>query len=146
MVKNIYRIDTRYTHGWQFRKNYRGRQYSKFFSDSLLGGSEKAYAAAVAHRDTQIKRMVPYRFRNRKQKNNTTGRTGISCTYEKRRRGIIKVLQVHWVDKEGKRHNKKFYVHRYSSERQALAAATDFRLARENDAILDRLRNSEFLK
>jgi hypothetical protein len=47
----ISRIDSGYTHGWFVRAYKEGRTYSKLFSDSKIGGKNKALKAAKEHRD-----------------------------------------------------------------------------------------------
>ena len=51
--KSISRIDTptKRTHGWYVRVYFNRIMHSKFFSDSLYGGSEEALVEAIRHRD-----------------------------------------------------------------------------------------------
>ncbi len=145
MPNNLYRIDTSNTHGWQFRKFHNGNQLSKLFSDKKYGGKDESYLAACQYRDEIVGGLHHYRFRRRPQSNSRTGYSGVSITTEKRKGQDVRVYQVHWVDKLGKRHNKRFFAHKYQSEEDALEAAVNFRTERINDAMLDVLRDSEFL-
>ncbi len=145
MPDNLYRIDTANTHGWQFRKFHNGSQISRLFSDKKYGGSEKSFSAACEYRDEILGGLHVYRFRRSPQKNSRTGYSGVSITHENRDGEKIRIYQVHWVDSDGKRHNKRFFTSRFKSDKQALQAAIDFRTERINDAMLEVLRNSEFL-
>jgi len=53
-VKNVFRIDTGRTHGWQVRITRNGERHTKLFSDSVHGGKEEAYEAAVEHRNEKL--------------------------------------------------------------------------------------------
>jgi hypothetical protein len=53
-VKNVFRIDTGRTHGWQVRITRDGERHTKLFSDSVHGGKEAAYEAAVEHRNEKL--------------------------------------------------------------------------------------------
>ena len=56
-VKNVFRIDTGRTHGWQVRIIRDGDRHTKLFSDSVHGGKEEAYEAAVEHRNEMIEEL-----------------------------------------------------------------------------------------
>ncbi|MFH1851912.1 MAG: hypothetical protein ABIA75_06170, partial [Candidatus Neomarinimicrobiota bacterium] len=144
MPDNLYRIDTPNTHGWQFRKFYNGQQLSKLFSDKKFGGKEQSFQAARDYRDEILAGLRRYRFRKTPQSNNSTGYSGVSVTHELRKGTKVRVYQVHWVDQVGKRHNKRFFVHKYHTDRLALQAAVDFRTEKINDAMVDALRGSKF--
>lgn len=49
--KGISRIDTKDTHGWNARVYYKGKSYSKLFSDNLWDGKEIALDEAIYWRD-----------------------------------------------------------------------------------------------
>lgn len=57
-VKNVFRIDTGRTHGWQVRICRDGEWHRKFFSDSKFESREAAYEAAVQHRN-EVLETVP---------------------------------------------------------------------------------------
>lgn len=52
--KNLFRIDTGRTHGWQVRIIRNGDRHTKLFSDKKYGGKEAAYEKALAHRNDKI--------------------------------------------------------------------------------------------
>jgi len=49
--KGISRIDTKDTHGWNARVYFKGKSYSKLFSDNLWDGKEIALDEAIYWRD-----------------------------------------------------------------------------------------------
>ncbi len=57
-AKGISRIDqdARHTHGWYVRIQKSGRSVSKFFSDDLLGGKQKALNLAIEFRESLAKK------------------------------------------------------------------------------------------
>jgi hypothetical protein len=52
--KNLFRIDTGRTHGWQVRITRDGERHTKLFSDTKYGGEEEAYEKALAHRNEKL--------------------------------------------------------------------------------------------
>lgn len=52
--RNVFRIDTGRTHGWQVRIRRNGEWHRKFFSDSKFDSQEAAFEAAVEHRDEML--------------------------------------------------------------------------------------------
>lgn len=52
--RNVFRIDTGRTHGWQVRICRDGEWHRKFFSDSRYESKEAAFEAAVTHRDEKL--------------------------------------------------------------------------------------------
>ena len=58
--RNLFRIDTGNTHGWQVRIERNKTLYSKFFSDSLFeAGAEGAFRAAQKRRDSWLEELPP---------------------------------------------------------------------------------------
>ena len=55
--KGISRIDTADTHGYLVRVFFRGKSYSKLFSDSKWNGPEKARDEAISWRDEKEKEL-----------------------------------------------------------------------------------------
>ena len=66
-MKSIARIDqerrfkttkgkwsTRNTRGWYVQVAWKGKRYTRFFSDGKLGGKEKARRAAIEWRDSVV--------------------------------------------------------------------------------------------
>ncbi|PSQ88170.1 MAG: hypothetical protein BRD30_07480 [Bacteroidetes bacterium QH_2_63_10] len=55
--KNLFRIDTGRTHGWQVRIIRDGERHTKLFSDKKYGGEEAAYEKALAHRNEKLEEL-----------------------------------------------------------------------------------------
>lgn len=55
--KGISRIDTKDTHGWNARVYFKGRSYSKLFSDNLWDGREVALDEAIYWRDQKEREL-----------------------------------------------------------------------------------------
>ena len=55
--KNLFRIDTGRTHGWQVRIIRDGERHTKLFSDKKYGGEENAYEKALEHRDEKLEEL-----------------------------------------------------------------------------------------
>lgn len=55
--KNLFRIDTGRTHGWQVRIIRDGERHTKLFSDTKCGGKEAAYEKALEHRNEKLDRL-----------------------------------------------------------------------------------------
>lgn len=135
-MRGISRIDSRNTHGWFVRVYRDGHIHSKMFSDGLHGGRQEALEASVRyHREYESKHPRSYistRIRQRPQKNNTSGVVGVSDTYCWSRSGEkILCFGVTWRPRRNVTRCKKFYYHHYDSREAALAAAVEFRKARE---------------
>lgn len=77
--KNIRRIDSKGTHGWQFHAQREGEFLSKMFSDNHFGGPGGALKVAQAHRTKFMLEYGPvlnmFQETNRR---NTTGVVGVS--------------------------------------------------------------------
>ena len=56
--KNLFRIDTGRTHGWQVRIIRDGERHTKLFSDKKYGGEEAAYEKALAHRNEKLEELA----------------------------------------------------------------------------------------
>ena len=111
-IVGVSRIDTKNTHGWFVRKNYRGQTFSKFFSDSRFNSKEKAFAAAKEYRrklDEKYPSSATRGFRRKPQKNSKTGVVGVSETHMRNRDGEkIPCFTVTWRPEKGKSKTKKF--------------------------------------
>ncbi len=55
--KGISRIDSKDTHGWNARVYFKGKSYSKLFSDNLWDGREVALDEAIYWRDQKEKQL-----------------------------------------------------------------------------------------
>lgn len=77
--KNIRRIDSKGTHGWQFHARRDGNNFSKMFSDNHFVGPDGALKVAQAHR---TKFMLEYgpalNMFQETNRGNTTGVVGVS--------------------------------------------------------------------
>ena len=82
-------------------------------------------------------------FRARPQRNNKTGYNGVSITYTKGNKGrtIMPVVSVYYKLK-GKVHNKRFYIHLFSSKKAAIEAAVKFRRKMEREMLRERKAKS----
>jgi hypothetical protein len=78
-------------------------------------------------------------FRNRPQKNTSTGINGVSITYTRGNKGrtVMPVVSVYYKLK-GKVHNKRFYIHLYPSKKAAVQDAAKFRRAMEREMARER--------
>lgn len=132
-MSHIARIDSKDTHGWQFR----GRDHTKFFSDSKYGGKERARRIAETylydHGDGLDEAERPPFFKgNILSKRNSSGTRGVYRSHEFTR-GKNKYKRYYWaatytIGAAGQkcRGSKKFYIDNLG-EFGAKAAAIEFR-------------------
>lgn len=112
--RNIKRIDTGHTHGWQVVIQRQGEEHSKLFSDKKCGGRDKALAAARRHRARLLRRLPPLpdtysaehlhvpEIRERAwQKRTSTGVKGIGFTWQYSNGTAYPHVQVMWTDPDG---------------------------------------------
>lgn len=120
------------THGWQVRVQRNKVSHSKLFSDSLLGGKEKALEAAVAFRDSFMDDNPPMsrlQLAQLEKKTNTSGVVGVSKVRHVDQRGE-KVYQywywqAYWTPSPGKHKCVRFSIDKHGDEaayQMALAA------------------------
>ena len=113
-VKNIKRIDSTKTHGWQVHVRRGGVLKTKLFSDRLHGGKRKALAAAKEHRDELLADMAKLAkplWRIKRTPRTNTGELGVSLTeYTNRSGKKRKVITVTARAELGKAVNRKFSV------------------------------------
>lgn len=113
-VKNIKRIDSTKTHGWQVHVRRGGVLKTKLFSDRLHGGKRKALAAAKEHRDELLEEMAKLAkplWRIKRTPRTNTGELGVSLTeYTNRSGKKRKVITVTARAELGKAVNRKFSV------------------------------------
>jgi hypothetical protein len=137
--KNIKRIDSDKTHGWQVHVCRGGKLKTKLFSDRLYGGKKAALAAALKERDAILGAMEKFAkplWKVKRQPRTNTGELGVSYTEVKgaagRRRGYVSAtVRV----ETGKAANRKFSVDALGYEK-ALKQAVAWRrkMLRERDA------------
>ena len=111
--KNLFRIDTGRTHGWQVRIIRDGDRHTKLFSDKKYGGEEAAYEKALAHRNEKLEELpdLPEEgplqtdevHRRRWEAVTRTGVKGIGftmTTYSRATDAKRPYISVHWPGKE----------------------------------------------
>ena len=136
-MKGISRIDSGATHSWYVRVYLKGGVVqSRTFSDGAHGGRAEALEKAVACRDAMIadipvdqRRLYP--FRDRPQRNNTTGVHGVSRGMRVRDTGGYSCyfMACYKDIDSGKYRNKSFRYYPEDPEQtaRALASAAAFR-------------------
>tara|TARA_R110002096_G_scaffold371455_14_gene564908 strand:+ start:14708 stop:15484 length:777 start_codon:yes stop_codon:yes gene_type:complete len=137
-VKNIKRIDSTKTHGWQVHVRRGGVLKTKLFSDRVHGGKRKALVAAKEYRDELLDDMAhlakPLWKIDRKPKTNT-GELGASKTEYTNRSGKKRtVITVTVREALGKPVNRKFSVDKLGYKealKQAVAWRNEVLAARE---------------
>lgn len=113
-VKNIKRIDSTKTHGWQVHVRRGGRLRTKLFSDRIYKGKAKALAAAKKYRDDLVDEMAKFAkplWRIKRTPRTNTGELGVSKTHYTNRSGKKReVITVTVRSELGKAVNRKFSV------------------------------------
>ncbi len=129
-VKNIKRIDSTKTHGWQVHERRGGVLKTKLFSDRLHGGKKKALEAAKAHRDELLESMAKLAkplWKIKRTPRTNTGHLGVSLTeYTNKSGKKRKVITVTARETLGKAVNRKFSVDKLGYE-QAVKKAVSWR-------------------
>jgi hypothetical protein len=118
-TRNIRRIDSSKSHGYQVHVERNGHVYTKHFSDSHYPSPARARKAAMAYRDRLLAELPPSQpqqgFRTRAHSN--TGEVGISLTYMARKSGDPKpYITVSVSPEPGKMRGRKFSIERYGYE------------------------------
>jgi len=129
-IKNIKRIDSTKTHGWQVHVRRGGVLKTKLFSDRVCGGKRKALKAAREYRDGLLQEMAdlakPLWKIDRTPKTNT-GELGCSYTEYTNRSGKVRgVITVTVREALGKPVNRKFSVEKLGYD-EALRRAVEWR-------------------
>ncbi|MCF6314584.1 MAG: hypothetical protein L3J39_19205 [Verrucomicrobiales bacterium] len=127
-VKNIKRIDSTKTHGWQVHVRRGGRLSTKLFSDRIHKGKTKALTAAKAFRDGLIDEMAKYAkplWRIKRTARTNTGEIGVSQTHYTNSSGKKrKVITVTVRSELGKAVNRKFSVDKLGYDEAVKQAVT----------------------
>jgi hypothetical protein len=149
-MEGISRIDSNDTHGWYLRIYYEDNEVvSKFFSDSVHGGTKQALTTAINYRQEYTQeRPTPIKLpvRRKMLPQNKTGVHGVSETFDRRKNGqIVPCFNVSWQHRKGVAKCKKFFHHHYDTREDCLAAAKLFREERELE-ILKRFAKEQGLK
>lgn len=128
-TRNIRRIDSPKSHGYQVHIQRNGEVITKHFSDSRYPSPAQARKAAMAYRDQVLAEVPPpaNRLGYRTVAHSNTGEVGISLTYMRRRGGEKKpYITVSVSPSPGKMLGRKFSIERLGYE-QALADAKAWR-------------------
>ena len=139
--RNIFRIESGKTRGWQVRIERRKRQYSKLFSDVLLGGTDEALEAALKWRDTmyeQLPSMAEVTEETRRKTAeavNRTGVVGIGFSMQRQRNGRrVPYVAAYWRDPEtGKRRATSYSVDKHGLRGAVRRACRSLREGRGED-------------
>jgi hypothetical protein len=120
-VKNIKRIDSTKTHGWQVHVRRGGVLKTKLFSDKVFKGKRKALEAAKAHRDELLDEMAKLAkplWKIKRTPRTNTGKLGVSLTEYANKSGKKRqVITVTAREKLGKAVNRKFSVDKLGYEK-----------------------------
>lgn len=124
--RNIFRIVTGNTAGWQVRIERHRKQHSRLFSDNVYGSTDAALEAALAWRDEMLASLpaplnpaehlhTPKNQRKAAQAMNRTGVVGIGFTMQQQRSGNrTPYVACHWRDPEsGARRSSSFSIRKY---------------------------------
>jgi hypothetical protein len=128
-TRNIRRIDSPKSHGYQVHVERNGEVITKHFSDSHYDSPAQARKAAMAYRDQLLAQLPPSQRAQgyRTNAHSNTGEVGISLTYMPRKSGDRKpYITVSVSPEPGKMLGRKFSVERYGYE-GAIAAAKAWR-------------------
>ena len=129
-IKNIKRIDSTKTHGWQVHVRRGGVLKTKLFSDRILGGKKKALDAAKEHRDSLVAEMAKLAkplWKIKRTPRTNTGHLGVSLTeYANKSGKKRKVITVTARETIGKAVNRKFSVDKLGYD-QAVKKAVAWR-------------------
>lgn len=133
--KNVFRIETGNTQGWQVRIERRKRSNSKLFSDRVYGGTDAALKAALKWRDAMLEVLppspsgaahlrTPRNKRRAAQALNRTGVIGIGFSMHTQRSGRkTPYVGCYWKNPvTGKREASSFSVNKHGL-RKALRLA-----------------------
>ena len=140
--KNISRIDSKNTHGWYVRIYLNGGVFaSKFFSDKICDGKEKALKNAILYRDhnqmvADLKRQPNKKKRkpifDKPTKNNKSGILGVGEVHTKIRNRPVHYIQATWSE-DSKPKSKKFYITKFRTRDEALKSAIEVRKSKEKE-------------
>lgn len=124
--RNISRIETGSTRGYEVRVMRRGTQVCKHFSDRQWGGKRKALAAAREYRDNLVTvlagREISRKERARAQRSsNQSGIVGVRYTELRDSRGeneyVYAFWEAQWSPRPGVRKTRRFSINKYGDEK-----------------------------
>jgi len=125
-IKNIKRIDSTKTHGWQVHVRRGGVLKTKLYSDRMHGGKKNALEEAKAHRDELLASMAKLAkplWKIKRTPRTNTGHLGVSLTeYTNKSGKRRKVITVTARQALGKAVNRKFSVDKLGYEKAVKSA------------------------
>ena len=128
-LKGISRIDqeTKRTHGWYVRVDFKGKKYTKFFSDKKSGGKNISHLLAIKWRDTTEKKLGKIRTNKRMVtlSNSGTGVVGVRLNVKKNQ------YHVTCVNDQGKQFKTSVSISKYG-KKVAFLKACAIRREKEN--------------
>lgn len=121
--RNITRIETASSCGWEVRMQRHRKKVSRYFADAIYGGKLAALREAKVFRDeleaTQEKMTVAEKSQSVSQRNRS-GIVGVRYHQQKDRRGDYEyfygVWIAQWTDGHGRRRTRSFSVEKYGNE------------------------------
>lgn len=144
--KNVFRIETGNTRGWQVRIERNKEAHSRLFSDSLHGGTDGALEAALAWRDAKLEELPDYETptahlhtpevrRKAAEAVNRTGVIGIGFSMYAQKNGEpAPYVTCHWRDPEsGRRKSSSYSVNKHGLRGALRVAAHRLRTGRGED-------------
>src|SRR5258706_8007871 len=98
VVKGVTRIDEPHGHGvgWYARVTFRGETSSKYFADGAHGGTDAAFAKALAWRNAREKQVGKPRTDRMLPATSSRSRTGIPGVYRTKNSWVVA-----WCPREG---------------------------------------------
>ncbi len=141
-IKNIKRIDSPKTHGWQVHVRRGGVLKTKLFSDRVHSGKKPALEAAKEYRDGLLKEMADLAkplWKIKRTPRTNTGHLGVSLTeYENKSGKKRRVITVTARQELGKAVNRKFSVDKLGYEKAVKKA-----VAWRNSVLKDRAKREK---
>jgi len=126
--KDIARIDqeSKRTHGWYVRVRFKGKTYSKFFSDKKCGGRYSSLLSAISWRDKTEKKLGKIRTNKHivTVSNSVTGVVGVRLNEKLNR------YEVSWVTEHGKQGKTSVSIRKHG-KREAFKRACSIRKKKE---------------
>lgn len=130
--KDVARIDqeSKRTHGWYVRVRFKGKTYSKFFSDGKCGGRYSSLLAALTWRDTTEKKIGKIRTDKHivTVSNTSTGVVGVRFNDKLNR------YEVSWVNGVGKQGKTSVSITKHGKDK-AFRLACEIRKTKESERL-----------
>ena len=127
--KGISRIDQeiKHSHGWYVRLRFKGKQYSKFFSDTKNGGKNLSHLLAIEWRNKTEKKLGKIRTNKHivTLSSNGTGVVGVRLNNKLLR------YEVTWVNEQGEKGKTSVSIAKHG-KRKAFFRACAIRRDKEN--------------